>query len=108
MNAASTDYTKEPSFSQNTPSEAPRTESLFSSATFTTPPMSTIILAGCGVAAAAFAARVGIRSLQRYKGAAGGSKFYKGGFEPKMNRREAVLILQMRYVVLLEDTGKPS
>jgi hypothetical protein len=26
-----------------------------------------------------------------------GKTFYKGGFEPKMNRREAALILQLRY-----------
>jgi hypothetical protein len=26
-----------------------------------------------------------------------GKAFYKGGFEPKMNRREAALILQLRY-----------
>jgi hypothetical protein len=27
------------------------------------------------------------------------SKFYKGGFEQTMNRREAALILQLRYVM---------
>lgn len=39
--------------------------------------------------------------MRRYKGGAGaagalGKAFYKGGFEPKMNRREAALILQLR------------
>lgn len=29
-----------------------------------------------------------------------GRAFYKGGFEPKMNRREAALILQTRFVDL--------
>lgn len=29
--------------------------------------------------------------------AALGKVYYKGGFEPKMNRREAALILQLRY-----------
>lgn len=28
-----------------------------------------------------------------------GKAFYKGGFEPKMNRREAALILQLQYVL---------
>ena len=30
-----------------------------------------------------------------------GKAYYKGGFEPKMNRREAALILQLRYCHLL-------
>ena len=39
--------------------------------------------------------------MRRYKGgvtAAGalGKSYYKGGFEPRMNRREAALILQLR------------
>jgi hypothetical protein len=29
-----------------------------------------------------------------------GKAFYKGGFEPKMNKREASLILQLRYATL--------
>lgn len=27
-----------------------------------------------------------------------GKVYYKGGFEPKMNRKEAALILQLKYV----------
>ena len=29
-----------------------------------------------------------------------GKAFYKGGFEAKMNKREAALILQLRYVIV--------
>jgi DnaJ family protein C protein 19 len=41
--------------------------------------------------------------MRKYRGGAGavgafGKAFYKGGFEPKMNRREAALILQLRYI----------
>lgn len=41
-------------------------------------------------------------AFRRYKGGTTGAgplggAYYKGGFEPKMNRREAVLILQLRY-----------
>jgi DnaJ family protein C protein 19 len=37
--------------------------------------------------------------MRRYRGTAGalGKAFYKGGFESRMNRREAALILQLRY-----------
>ncbi|KAI5792466.1 mitochondrial import inner membrane translocase subunit tim-14, partial [Peziza echinospora] len=62
--------------------------------------MSTPILIGAGIAATAFIGRLGLRAFQRYRGAAGtlspsGKAYYKGGFEPKMNRREASLILQL-------------
>jgi hypothetical protein len=49
-------------------------------------------------------ARVGIQALKRYKALGGGGaspfgkQFYKGGFESRMNRREAALILQLRWV----------
>ena len=39
-------------------------------------------------------------ALRRSRGEAVGAlgkAFYKGGFEPKMNRREAALILQLRH-----------
>ncbi|KAK9322779.1 hypothetical protein V1517DRAFT_322425 [Lipomyces orientalis] len=61
--------------------------------------MSHPIIIGAGLAAAAFAARVGIRAVQRYRNlpvggiGPGGKKFYKGGFDPKMNAKEALLIL---------------
>lgn len=40
--------------------------------------------------------------MRRYRGEAVGAlgkAYYKGGFEPKMNRREAALILQLKYVI---------
>ncbi|TGZ84416.1 hypothetical protein EX30DRAFT_369698 [Ascodesmis nigricans] len=51
-------------------------------------------------AATAIAGRIGLQAFKRYKGgaaagAAFGKAFYKGGFESRMNRREAILILQM-------------
>ena len=81
--------------------------------------MATVIGVGVGVAAAAFLVsssapldsevtnqkdaqgRAGLVALRKYRGgatAAGvlGKAFYKGGFEPKMNRREASLILQLK------------
>lgn len=45
--------------------------------------------------------RAGLVALRRSRGEAVGAlgkAFYKGGFEPKMNKREASLILQLRYV----------
>ncbi|KAK9366660.1 hypothetical protein V1509DRAFT_629214 [Lipomyces kononenkoae] len=63
--------------------------------------MSHPIIIGAGIAAAAFAARVGIRAVQRFRNlpagsssiGPGGKKFYKGGFDAKMNAKEALLIL---------------
>ncbi|KAF2708725.1 hypothetical protein K504DRAFT_467959 [Pleomassaria siparia CBS 279.74] len=52
-----------------------------------------------GLGAAAFFGRAGFVALRRSRGAAGlgalGRSFYKGGFEPKMTRKEAALILEM-------------
>ncbi|KAK8221493.1 import inner membrane translocase subunit tim14 [Phyllosticta capitalensis] len=56
------------------------------------------IVMGLGVAAAAFFGRAGYVALQRSRGGSAGmlgKSFYKGGFEPKMNRREASLILEL-------------
>ncbi|KAF1979285.1 hypothetical protein BU23DRAFT_497309 [Bimuria novae-zelandiae CBS 107.79] len=52
---------------------------------------------GLGLGAAAFFGRAGLVALRRSGGAAGalGRSYYKGGFEPKMTRREAALILEM-------------
>ncbi|MCJ1365144.1 mitochondrial import inner membrane translocase subunit TIM14 [Acarospora aff. strigata] len=62
--------------------------------------MATAVAVGVGVAAAAFLGRAGLLAMRRYKsGTAGvgalGKAFYKGGFEPRMNKREAALILQL-------------
>jgi DnaJ homolog subfamily C member 19 len=45
--------------------------------------------------------RAGLLAMRRYRGGAAGAlgkAYYKGGFEPKMNRREAALILQLKSV----------
>jgi DnaJ family protein C protein 19 len=44
--------------------------------------------------------------MRRYRGGAAGAlgkAYYKGGFEPKMSRREAALILQLKSVFLSSD-----
>jgi len=53
---------------------------------------------GLGIAAAAFFGRAGLVALRRYQGGTNalGRAFYKGGFDAKINRREAALILQCR------------
>ncbi|CAF9909239.1 MAG: mitochondrial import inner membrane translocase subunit TIM14 [Heterodermia speciosa] len=68
----------------------------------------TVLAVGVGVAAAAFFGRAGLVALRKYRGgvagaAALGRTFYKGGFEPKMNRREATLILQLNERTLTKD-----
>ncbi|XP_037930923.1 mitochondrial import inner membrane translocase subunit TIM14-like isoform X2 [Teleopsis dalmanni] len=68
---------------------------------------SSIILAGLGAAAIGFAGKhilrrvpgmttkltEAVKSLQNFEGGFANSKYYKGGFDPKMNKREASLIL---------------
>ena len=46
--------------------------------------------------------RAGLVAFRKYRGGAAGlsalgKAYYKGGFEPRMNRREASLILQLKY-----------
>jgi hypothetical protein len=58
-----------------------------------------------------FQGRAALVALRRSGGGAGalGRGFYKGGFEPKMTRREAALILEMPYVFTsysLEKKGR--
>ncbi|MCJ1315720.1 mitochondrial import inner membrane translocase subunit TIM14 [Xylographa vitiligo] len=70
--------------------------------------MTTVLFVGAGVAAAAFLGRAGLVAMRKYRlGASGvaslGKAFYKGGFEPKMNRREAALILQLSERTLTKD-----
>ncbi|KAL2022332.1 hypothetical protein VTK56DRAFT_5730 [Thermocarpiscus australiensis] len=59
--------------------------------------MSSAIAIGAGVAVAAFLGRAGLVAWRRSRGGVGalGKAFYKGGFEPRMNRREAALILSL-------------
>ena len=57
---------------------------------------------GLGIAIAAFFGRAGYVALRKSRGGitqagALGKAFYKGGFESKMNRREASLILEIKY-----------
>ena len=50
-------------------------------------------------------------ALRRSRGEAVGAlgkAFYKGGFEPKMNRREAALILQLRYALNYLSISSPG
>ncbi|DAA76486.1 TPA_exp: Uncharacterized protein A8136_0800 [Trichophyton benhamiae CBS 112371] len=67
--------------------------------------MTSVVAIGVGVAAAAFFGRAGLVALRRYRGGVNGAgrAFYKGGFEPKMNRREASLILSLSERTLTKD-----
>ena len=60
--------------------------------------MATFIIAMLGVGGAAFAARAGLRSIQRMRGvtALGGKKFFDGGFDSEMGRKEAAMILGIK------------
>jgi len=61
--------------------------------------MATPLIVGATVAAAALAGRYGIQAWQAYKARPPTPrfrKFYEGGFQPTMNRREAALILGIR------------
>ncbi|XXG66078.1 hypothetical protein AAC387_Pa05g3627 [Persea americana] len=61
--------------------------------------MATPFLAGLAVAAVAFAGRYGVQAWQAFKTrpvAPRFRKFYEGGFQPMMTRREAALILGIR------------
>lgn len=55
------------------------------------------VAVGAGAALAAFLGRAGMVAWRRSRGGAGalGKAFYKGGFEPKMTKREAALILSL-------------
>ncbi|KAJ4425008.1 mitochondrial import inner membrane translocase subunit TIM14 [Gnomoniopsis sp. IMI 355080] len=59
--------------------------------------MASILAWGAGIGAAAFLGRAGMIAWRRSRGGAGamGQAFYKGGFEPRMNRKEASLILSL-------------
>ncbi|GFF45630.1 mitochondrial import inner membrane translocase subunit tim14 [Aspergillus udagawae] len=68
--------------------------------------MASTFAIGLGVATAAFLGRAGYVALRRYQGGmnAMGKAFYKGGFEPRMTRREAALILELPLTELSERT----
>lgn len=59
----------------------------------------TPLLAGLAIATVAYAGRYGIQSWNAFKArpvTATFRKFYEGGFQPTMTRREAALILGIR------------
>ncbi|KAI9596775.1 hypothetical protein BDF19DRAFT_436757 [Syncephalis fuscata] len=71
--------------------------------------MTTPIAIGVGVTAAALGIRYAMRNFQQLPKVAGSQnmkKFYKGGFDDKMNRREALLILGLRETGLSKDKIK--
>lgn len=60
----------------------------------------TALITGIAVAAAAYAGRYSIQAWQAFKArppTARLRRFYEGGFQPTMTRREAALILGIRY-----------
>ncbi|KAB5558498.1 mitochondrial import inner membrane translocase subunit TIM14 [Coniochaeta sp. 2T2.1] len=67
--------------------------------------MASAVAIGAGVAVAAFLGRAGLVALRRSRGGVGalGKAFYKGGFEPKMTKREAQLILSLKDGSLTKD-----
>ncbi|KAL8255784.1 hypothetical protein R6Q59_030851 [Mikania micrantha] len=61
--------------------------------------MATPFVVGIAVAGAAYAGRYGIQAWNAFKArpaAPALRKFYQGGFQPQMTRREAALILGVR------------
>ncbi|XP_031397127.1 mitochondrial import inner membrane translocase subunit TIM14-1 isoform X1 [Punica granatum] len=59
--------------------------------------VTTPLMAGIAVAAAAYASRYGIQAWQAFKTRPPKlRKFYEGGFQPVMTKREAALILGVR------------
>ncbi|KAJ5184943.1 hypothetical protein N7491_007187 [Penicillium cf. griseofulvum] len=67
--------------------------------------MASALAIGFGIATTAFLGRAGLVAYRRSKGGlnAAGKAFYKGGFEPRMNRREASLILQLAERTLTKE-----
>ncbi|OJJ51338.1 hypothetical protein ASPZODRAFT_127401 [Penicilliopsis zonata CBS 506.65] len=67
--------------------------------------MASAFVIGLGAATAAFLGRAGYVALRRYQGGvnAVGKAYYKGGFEPRMTRREAALILELPERTLTKD-----
>ena len=59
--------------------------------------MATPLVAGMGIAALAMTGRAAILTLEAWKTAPPRMRrFYEGGFEPSMTKREAALILGVR------------
>ncbi|XP_004241472.1 mitochondrial import inner membrane translocase subunit TIM14-3-like [Solanum lycopersicum] len=64
--------------------------------------MSTPLVVGTTIGAAALGARYLIRAWQRFKAAPRVRRFYPGGFDRDMTRREAALILGVRESAVLQ------
>lgn len=58
--------------------------------------MSTPLVVGLSVAAAAFIGKQAVQSYVKFAKSGLSRSFYKGGFQPEMTRREASLILGLR------------
>lgn len=67
--------------------------------------MASVMALGAGAAVAAFLGRAGLVAWRRSRGGVGamGKAFYKGGFEPKMNKKEASLILSLNERSITKD-----
>ncbi|KAL7785520.1 mitochondrial import inner membrane translocase subunit TIM14 [Trichoderma ceciliae] len=67
--------------------------------------MASVFAWGAGVAVAAFLGRAGLVALRRSRGGVGalGKAFYKGGFEPRMTKKEASLILSLSEQSVTKD-----
>jgi len=69
--------------------------------------MASTLAVGVGIAAAAFFGRAGLVAFRRWRNPNGlnalGRPFFKGGFEQKMNKREASLILDLSDRTLTKD-----
>ncbi|TMW96225.1 hypothetical protein EJD97_007710 [Solanum chilense] len=64
--------------------------------------MSTPLVVGTTIGAAALGARYLIRAWQTFKAAPRARRFYPGGFDRDMTRREAALILGVRESAVLQ------
>ncbi|KAF7543985.1 hypothetical protein G7Z17_g10304 [Cylindrodendrum hubeiense] len=67
--------------------------------------MASVFAWGAGAAAAAFLGRAGLVAWRRSRGGVGamGKAFYKGGFENKMTKKEATLILSLSERSITKD-----
>uniref|UniRef100_A0A3Q2UZW7 Mitochondrial import inner membrane translocase subunit TIM14 n=1 Tax=Haplochromis burtoni TaxID=8153 RepID=A0A3Q2UZW7_HAPBU len=80
---------------------------------------SSMVAVGLALAAAGFAGRYAMQAmkqmepqmkqaLQSFPKTAFGGGYYRGGFEPKMTKREAALVLGVRWISLLSSKDKRS
>jgi len=73
--------------------------------------MVSLLALGGGAAVAAFLGRAGLVAWRRSRGGVGamGKAFYKGGFDSRMTKKEASLILSLKYVLyILGSSPSPS